>query len=257
LEKLIEISGIDQAHSSKTPFVENLSSRSDDKVPVDKIRYLELVGLLNYLGTLTRPDILYALSRVSQKCSKPTRRDLRRVFRIFFYLNGTRDLGITFKPGPIQSTGWVDASHIHYRDGKGHFGYAFALGPEDGTFFARSQKMKLVTPAGSTESEFVALYEAACEIQFLRGILCELGFSQLEPTVLFEDNVSAIHMVHGRGKHHKRRHINVKYHYTRELVKNGSLQVLHCRTSIMRADILTKPLGSGKFHTGSSLLLNL
>jgi hypothetical protein len=100
--------------------------------------------------------------------------------------------------------------------------------------------MKIVTPAGSTESEYVALYEAATEIVFLRNLLEELGFPQGGPTTIHEDNMSTIHMVQGHGKFHRQKHINVKYHYSRELLNEGVIRVDHCPTEDMVADILTK-----------------
>jgi hypothetical protein len=234
LQKILEKSGIDLNGTASTPYADKWTSKKDDAELVDKTDYLERIGMLNYLAILTRSDILYAVSRCAQQCSKPTRLDLRKVNRVFYYLNGTKDFGLTFKKGKVELFGWVDASHIQYDDGKGHFGYCFSLGKGDGAFYARSQKMKIVTPAGSTESEYVAMYEASTEIVFLRNLLSELGFKQTEPTTLFEDNAGAIDMVNGRGSFHKRKHINVKYHYTRELIKKGVLSVVYCPTDKMK-----------------------
>jgi hypothetical protein len=128
---------------------------------------------------------------------------------------------------------------------------------QDGAFYARSQKMKLLTPAGSTETEYVGMYEAATEIVFLRNLLCELGFPQKSATVLYEDNQSAIHMVNGRGSFQKSKHVNVKYHYTRDLIKKGLIDVVYCPTKEMRADVLTKGLTRGKHIDCVKLLMCL
>lgn len=240
--KILEKSGLNlEKDVVDTPYVEPKQPKPKDVPKVDKNRYLELIGMLNYLAVLTRPDILYALSRCAQRCSDPDEHDLKMVLRIFKYINGTRDSGLTFRSSPdIKLRCWVDASHIHYEDGKGHFGYCFSLGDGDGCFYSRSQKMKIVTPAGSTETEYVALYEATTEIVFLRRLLNEIGFPQDGPTVIFEDNKSTIYMAHGQGDFHKQKHILVKYHYTRQELKNGSVCVKYCETENMLADILTK-----------------
>jgi hypothetical protein len=240
--KILEKSGINlDKDFVDTAYVEPKQPKPRDAPKVDRHKYLELIGMLNYLAVLTRPDILYALSRCAQRCSDPDEYDLKMVLRIFKYLNGTRNFGLSFRSSPdIKLRCWVDASHIHYDDGKGHFGYCFSLGDGDGCFYARSQKMKIVTPAGSTETEYVALYEATTEIVFLRHLLAEIGFHQEEPTVVFEDNMSTIHMAHGRGDFHKQKHIAVKYHYTRQELKNGTIRVKHCQTENMLADVLTK-----------------
>ncbi len=243
LNKILEKAGIDDDALSDIPYSDKMVEKDGDAEPFDKIEYLELIGMLNYLAVLTRPDILYSLSRCAQRCSNPNRGDYRRVLKIFKYLNKTKDYELRFKrEGEIKLTCHVDASHIHYEeDGKGHFGYAFSLGEDDACFYARSQKMKIVTPAGSTESEYVALYEASTEVVFLRNLLEEIGFKQDGPTIVHEDNKSTIHMVNGEGKFHKQKHINVKFHYSRELVKQGVMSVQHCATEEMTADILTKP----------------
>ncbi len=241
--KILEKSGINLAKDyADTPHSEpKYEQEGQVYVKVDKNKYLELIGMLNYLAVLTRPDILYALSRCAQRCSDPDEYDLKMVMRIFKYINNTRDYGITFKSSnDIKLVCWVDASHIHYSDGKGHFGYCFSLGEDDGCFYARSQKMKIVTPAGSTETEYVALYEATTEIVFLRSLLDEMGFPQRKPTVVFEDNKSTIAMAKGGGDFHKQKHILVKYHYTREQIKDKIVDIRFCSTEYMTADLLTK-----------------
>ena len=167
---------------------------------------------------------------------------MRRVLRIFYYINATKDKRLTFRAGPVKLTGWVDASHMHYQDSKAQIGYCFALGENDGCFYSRSMKLKIVTPAGSTESEYVALYEAGTEAVFLSNLLLELGFEDGRPVKINEDNTLVIHMVHGRGSFHKSKHINIKYHYTKQLIKDGVIKVKYCPTNDNLADLFTKPL---------------
>jgi hypothetical protein len=142
--------------------------------------------MLNYAAVLTRPDILYPVSRLAQKCSNPTAGDLRKVYRVFRYLQGTKHLGITFKPGDGKVTlyGYVDASYHTYDNAASQYGYSFSLHSKgtskDSSFYARSSKMKLVT-LSSTESEYVAAAEATGEIMFLRQLLSDIGFPQSKP----------------------------------------------------------------------------
>jgi hypothetical protein len=242
IEKILEASGIDLNKTASTPYQVKLNRMKGDEDEVDKTRYLELIGMINYLAILTRPDLLYSLSRCAQCCANPTNRDMRRVLRIFYYINATKDKRLTFRAGPVKLTGWVDASHMHYQDSKAQIGYCFALGENDGCFYSRSMKLKIVTPAGSTESEYVALYEAGTEAVFLSNLLLELGFEDGRPVKINEDNTSVIHMVHGRGSFHKSKHINIKYHYTKQLIKEGVIKVKYCPTNDNLADLFTKPL---------------
>jgi hypothetical protein len=70
--------------------------RPDDKDPVEVELYLSYIGALNYLAQFTRPDIMFALSLCAQKCRHPTKRDLRKVIRIFCYIAGTKSHGLRF-----------------------------------------------------------------------------------------------------------------------------------------------------------------
>ncbi len=258
VDKILEKADIPKHKTAKTPFVEGMSEKNDDDQPVNKTEYLEHIGMLNYLAVLTRPDILYALSRCAQQCSNPTKRDMRRVKKIFQYLNATKEHGLTFgATSDLQLNCWVDASHAQYPDGKGHYGYAFSFGDDDGVFYARSQKLKIVTPGGSTETEYVAMYEAATEIVFLRNLLNEIGFEQKGPTIMYEDNKSTIDLANGLGKFHKQKHVNVKYHYTKDLVNDKTIQVCYCPTEEMIADILTKPLSTLPHRYLASRILNV
>ncbi len=71
-----------------------------------------------------------------------------------------------------------------------------------------------------------------------------MEFAQNKPTPIYEDNQSCIAMIHGQSNHQKSKHISPKYHYTREQVQIGEIEVKYIKTEEMTADILTKPLGS-------------
>jgi hypothetical protein len=262
INKILNEVGFENLLVSKTPSAISETKQIGDDKLFNKNQYLKLIGLLNYLAVFTRPDILYALSVCAQHCTNPTYGDYRKVMRIFRYLKGTKDMGITFSNNENNNNSkminlqvYVDASHNCYKDGKGHFGLNFSFGPNDGTFYAKSQKMKLVT-LSSAESEYIALCEAATEIVFLRNLLNELGFIQKHPTVIFEDNKSCMDWANGLSNHKRSKHVNPKYHYTRQLIKHGQIQIKYCDTKNMIADLLTKSLGSKQFQNLSSKLLN-
>jgi len=230
--------------------------RPDDKDPVEVELYLSYIGALNYLAQFTRPDIMFALSLCAQKCRHPTKRDLRKVIRIFCYIAGTKSHGLRFARGAVVLWGHVDSSHNSYDDAKGHMGYCFALGETDAAFYCKSAKLKLTT-LSSTESEYVALCEAARDAVWIRRLLRDIGFPQKKATVLFEDNMSCIDMVHGRSNHKASKHINPKFHFTCEQVEKGKIAIRHKDTKVMIADMLTKPLGSVAHHSLTAMLLNL
>ncbi|MFZ7115272.1 MAG: reverse transcriptase domain-containing protein [Bacteroidota bacterium] len=258
IQKIIDKADIGNTRMTEIPYSDEMKALDDDDEPVDKRKYLELIGMLNYLAVLTRADILYALSKCAQRCSDPTKKDIRRVKKVFAYLKGTKDYGLRFNRNEtIKLRGYVDASHNRENDGKGQFGYAFSLDDDDACFYARSQKLKSVTPAGSAETEFVGIYEAALEIVHLRYLLNELGFQQKEPTVLYNDNQTAIGWVNNKeSRTIAMKHINIKFQYTKELVKMNVLKVQYCETGELTADVLTKPCSKAIHKKLTKYLLN-
>jgi len=180
---------------------------------------------INYLAQYTRPDLLYAMSIVSQKCSMPTVGDMRMVTRILKYIEGTMDYGLRYCPGKVELICHVDAAHNCYDDARGHYGYSFSLGRNDGSFFATSKKMKLIT-LSSTESEYVALCEATREAIWLRRLLSDIGFMQNQPTLMWQDNLSTIDMVNGHRSYKASKHINPKFHYTGEMVDSKEVNTV-------------------------------
>jgi hypothetical protein len=177
------------------------------------------------------------------------------VNKIFSYISNTMDYGLTFSPGDIQLYCHVDASYNYYNDARGHMGYSFSLGKNDASFYAKSQKIKLVC-LSSTEAEYVALCEATRDAVWLERLLSNIGFSNNKPVIMFEDNKSTIHMVHGRSNHKSNKHINPKFHYVKQQIKQGKIVVKYMQTNLMIADLLTKPLGGIQFTKLTKFILN-
>eukprot|EP01041_Mallomonas_annulata_P001722 gene1722-3335_t len=145
IEKMLAIANMRECKGTPTPMVPNQGSNNvSSNIQVDKTNYLRLVGLINYLASYSRPDLLYSLSRIAQAYSSPTEADLKRVHRILRYISFTKEKGLIFKrDNNISLVCYVDASHNSYPDGKGHFGYSISLGKGSGTFYAKSSKLRI------------------------------------------------------------------------------------------------------------------
>ena len=90
--------------------------------------------------------------------------------------------------------------------------------------------------------------DAASEAVWIRGLLEDLGLFPNGPTTLNADNQGAIRLASNPENHRRTKHINVRYHYVRELVENGVVKINYIPTKDMLADALTKPLGPLKFR---------
>ncbi|KAF5203874.1 Retrovirus-related pol polyprotein from transposon re1 [Thalictrum thalictroides] len=84
---------------------------------------------------------------------------------------------------------------------------------------------------------------------WLRSILGELGFPQTDPSVLYCDNKSAIHLASDSILHEKTKHIEIDVHFLREKVRSGIVSPSFVGTKAQIADTLTKPVGPGDLQT--------
>jgi len=104
-----------------------------------------------------------------------------------------------------------------------------------------SRKQPIVT-LSTTEAEFVAAAGSSCQAIWMQRVLKKIGYKGSECTVIFCDNSSTIKLSRNPVMHGKSQHIDVRYHFLRELVNDGVVQLEFCGTRHQLADILTKPL---------------
>ena len=217
--------------------------------------YRSLVGSLLYCAVATRPDIAVAVSKISHVMSNPGPTHYRRALHVLRYLKGTVELGIRYSKGEVNNvlTAYSDADHGGCPDtGKSHSGYVCLLNNGPVSWMSKLQQPVAVS---TTEAEYYAASYCASEIVFLRGILEDFQFEQKEPTLLLEDNQGAVCLMKNEVMFSRAKHINVRYHQLRDFVKKKIINVQHCRTDMMTADILTKLLPKATFEKLRSKLL--
>nr|GEX54536.1 hypothetical protein [Tanacetum cinerariifolium] len=128
-----------------------------------------------------------------------------------------------------------------------YFGLWRLLVRWDGASVTWSSKKQSIVALSSTEAEYVAAAACACQVVWIRGILEELGIKQEEGTVIKCDNTSTIKLSKNPVFHGRCKHIGVKYHFLRDLVGKGTVELKHVGTKEQVADIFTKPLHRDMF----------
>ena len=238
----------------KVPMSSLFNDEYQDAAPkIDIERYMRLLGRLLFI-IKTRPDIAYAINRLATRSHCATERDFKALLRVASYLYGTRTLGLKIKKTSPQNRAaaarlscYVDASYATHPDSKSHTGYCFSLGDTMAMFYSRTFKQSNVT-LSSTEAENAAAVEATKEIMWFRELLGELGFPQLEPTLMFADNASMITLANDFSGNHKRvKHYMTRINFMIEQVQLQSIRLEHVSSEDNVADILTKPLGPTAF----------
>jgi len=203
--------------------------------------YAMLLGKLQYLATATRPDIAYAVNRLASYTANPSLTHYTAAKRILRYLKGTKNFELTYKQVPDQQTfyGYSDAAYANTDDYKSTSGYVFLAGGAAITWGSRKQTTIALS---STEAEYIALSEASREAMWLRHLYGELGYIQEKPTLLIGDNNGSIAMAKNPQFHKQTKHVEIHWHWVRNLVQDGLITINSCRDPEQTADILTKSL---------------
>ena len=77
----------------------------------------------------------------------------------------------------------------------------------------------------TTEAEYVAACSASCEAVWMRKLLYDLFDLQLDATCIYCDNQSCVKLLENPVFHDKSKHIEIKYHYIRDMVQRGALKL--------------------------------
>ncbi|KAM0034727.1 putative RNA-directed DNA polymerase [Helianthus debilis subsp. tardiflorus] len=211
----------------------------------DKERYQRLVGKLIYLSH-TRPDIAYAVGVVSQFMHQPQVAHMDAVWRIIRYLKGTAGHGVLFQPNKhLRIQAYTDADWAGDKgDRKSTSGYFTLVGGNLVTW--RNKKQKVVA-LSSAEAEFRGIARGLAEVLWIRKLLTEIGFPQLEASTIMCDNEAAIQISENLVQHDRTKHVEVDRHFIKEKLEAGILELSSVRSKDQLADILTKAVNARIF----------
>ncbi|KAM3410301.1 hypothetical protein ACQJBY_002482 [Aegilops geniculata] len=214
---------------------------------VDATRFRSVVGSLRYLCN-TRPDITYAVGIVSRYLEAPAETHWNAVKQILRYVSGTLEYGCCYKRGGISAPeviGYSDSDHAgNVDDRRSTTGVVFFLDSSAITWISQKQKVVAIS---SCEAEYMAAASAACQGVWLCRLLGELTGDAPTTAKLRVDNKSAIELSKNPVHHERSKHIDIRYHFIRECIEDGKVDVDHVGTDGQLADVLTKALGRIKF----------
>ncbi|CAI0428715.1 unnamed protein product [Linum tenue] len=187
---------------------------------------------------------MFAVCKLSRFMDKPTRQHLLAAKKILRYLKGTQKYGILYKRQEEGDClfGYTDSDYAgDLDDRKSTSGYTFFLA---GGAISWSSKKQPVVTLSTTEAEFVAASFCAAQCVWLKRIVAQMGWLDCVKgtTRIMCDNSSAIKLSKNPVMHGRSKHIDVRFHFLRELARNGTIELEHCGTEEQVAYIMTKPL---------------
>lgn len=206
----------------------------------NKEEYQSIIGALTYLAITTRPDIMHTISKLAQFNTDPHNEHMSAVKNVLRYLKGTQDLGLVYAASEMRVKGFADADWGgNAIDRKSYTGYMFFLGK---CIISWESKKQPTIALSSTEAEYMSMSNASKEATYLKRLLSEIGISFKDPILLKVDNQGAMKLAMNPVYHNRTKHIDIKYHHVREVIRRGEVMLEYCPTGEMVADILTKNL---------------
>ena len=106
----------------------------------------------------------------------------------------------------------------------------------------------------TADAEYVSLSAAVQEALWMKELIRDLGTGEMTAIEIMEDNQSAIHMASNPQFHGRTKHIELRYHFIRDIVGRGEVLLKYCPTEVMVADIFTKALPAPRYRELRNLL---
>ena len=258
ISELLEEWNLTSCKPSSTPFPSGVSPLSlapvnslPDVLDADLVpRYQRLVGCLLYLAISTRPDLSYYAMWLGQYNAAPTRAHFLAAKHVLRYLAGTRLLALCLGSssprvpstlcGYMQNMGCSDVDWASDAiDRKSISGYSFYF---QGSLISWSAVKQKSIALSSTEAEYYAMTHAFKEALWIHTFLEILKFPVPRPFPILSDNQAACALSNTPAISARSKHIDIRHHFIRDHVLDGSFSTTWIPTADMPADIFTKSL---------------
>ncbi|EDN08356.1 predicted protein [Histoplasma mississippiense (nom. inval.)] len=258
IDEILEDFGMDKVNPASTPMAAGirLEFSPDEDSGLDDdftaTRYRQGLGSLQYLVSSSRPDLAFAVNYLSRFNSRPHKKCWAALKHVLRYVKKTKDHVILYKkemveglnPVAYSDSDWAGADPQY----KSTTGYIIML---NGAPISWRSQRQTSGAKSTTEAEYIAASEAACEVIWLNDMLFDAGLVEGKAKVcshLRVDNKGAIDLAKGESLTRRSRHIEIRYHILRDLVEKGEIMMEHVGSTANIADGLTKPLARPAFE---------
>ena len=219
--------------------------QQDSGRSVDPSLYKSMIGSLLYF-TASRPDISYNVGVCARYQANPKESYMTALKRIIKYVKTTAEFGVWYsKDTSDVLVGYSDANWAGNPDNrKSTLGGCFYV---DTNLVSWMSKKQNSISLSTTEAEYIIAGSCCTKLLWMQKLLHDYGIRQ-EHLTIFCDNTSAINIFKNPIQYSRTKHIEIRHHFIRELVKDGTLTLEFIHTDDQKADLFTKPLNSKHFE---------
>lgn len=258
VEQILSRFGMSDCKSVTTPLnwseklTKDLCPKDDaERMLVDKNRYQQAVGCLNYLAQSTRPDIAFTVNLLSRFNQDPGERHWQAVKHALRYLRGTSNHCLKFhKDADDSIIGFSDADWASDPDErKSVTGFVFMA---QGCAISWQSKKQQAVAISSCEAELYALSSAIQEAIWWKGLRSQLD--EDKPIQLKCDNQSIIAISGNNAFYPRVKHVDIRYNFIKDIISKKQIELSYIPTHGQPADILTKSLDLTKTEQFSQMM---
>lgn len=214
-----------------------------EKPTVDITLYPHMIGSLMYL-TASRPDIMFSVCYCVRFQANQREPHMVVVKNIFRYLKRTSSLGLWY---PAISTFFIQSFSDADLGGCGLDRKSTTCGCQflDGKLVSWQSKMQTYMSLSTVKAEYIVAVSCTSQVIWIQSQLRDYGLSMKKIRLYCE---SAIRICHNLVKHSKTKHIALRYHFIKDHVEDGNVEVHFVRSTDQLADIFTKALPEALFN---------
>nr|GEV23271.1 hypothetical protein [Tanacetum cinerariifolium] len=245
VHKILKKYGLNTSDIVGTPMdIKDKLDLDQIETSVDATKYRSMIGALMYL-TSSRPDIVHAACVCARYQAHPIEKHLEEVKRIFRYLRGTINMGLWYTNDfGFELTGFLDVDYAGCKDTfKSTSGGAQFLGEK---LVSWSSKKQDCTSLSTVKSEYVSLSACYAQVLWMRTQLTDYGY-HFDKIPIYCDSKSAIAISCNPVQRSRAKHIAARYHFIKEHVEKGTIELYFVKTDYQLADIFTKAILVDRF----------
>ncbi|GKB64985.1 retrovirus-related pol polyprotein from transposon TNT 1-94 [Tanacetum coccineum] len=219
-QEILKKHGMTSCDSIGTPMAIKHLDADLSGTPVDQTKYQSMVGALMYL-TASRLDIVHATCYCARYQTRSNEKYLTAAKRIFRHLKNTINMGLSYPKdtGGDKLVSW-------------------------------SSKKQDCTSMSSVEAEYVSLSACCAQVLWLRTQLIDYGF-HFDKIPMYCDSKATIAISCNPFQHSRTKHIDVRYHFIKEQVEKGIVELFFVRIEYQLADLFTKALPEDRGISGN------